>query len=88
MLRAVCATKFPTFTLEDGQRFRGLLKDLFPDVIVALPANADLEQAIRDEAEAMKIELLPQQVRGVTGQGGARQHLQGCTSSLKPDGNV
>lgn len=62
VLTAVGATKFPTLTRDDGARFRGLLRDLFPNASVALPANADLEAAIKEEAEAMKLELLPQQV--------------------------
>lgn len=34
IVRAVCATKLPTLTFDDNNRFRALLGDLFPGIKV------------------------------------------------------
>lgn len=62
-MRAVCATKLPTLTFGDNTRFRALLADLFPGISITDSVSADLEQALKDVAVAMKLDLTPQQVR-------------------------
>lgn len=63
VVQAVCATKLPTLTFEDVERFRGLLRDIFPGTPLSDASNPELEAALKQAAVEMRLQLTNQQVR-------------------------